>query len=311
MKSESLSEYINYHLKSAEIGDIDPQNWVLKYLCDRFELNLEQRYWIAFLFGTCYCAPTVYYIYNEFPDFETVDVGRLRRWWDSNKKKCLFQTDRLKIQTMDKFVQTFISYKTLIGRGSQAAYFSKLNLDPKSNYVEVWRRSSKIKNFGRFSLFIYIELLYELCGLNVYPNELDIKNAESCKNGLLMAMGKDHLIGEKLNDLAYMTLEKNFLKVNSLISKENKNPKIKVTPWSVETSLCAFKKHKLGKRWVGYYLDRMAEEIKKLEVRIPDGVCWKPIWEMRKETYNPKHLTELTGVKSSLKEPYEGSCFNW
>ena len=84
-----MRDYFDYHLRMMAVGDIDPQNLALRYICNRFELNLEQRYWLAFLFGCTYCAPTVYYIYNEFPDFENVDVDRLERWWQENKKKCL------------------------------------------------------------------------------------------------------------------------------------------------------------------------------------------------------------------------------
>jgi hypothetical protein len=82
-----MVEYIDYHIQSSNAKDIDPSNDCLKYVADRFELNIEQRYWLAFLFATCYSATTVYYIYNEFPDYENVDVGRLQRWWDSNRDK--------------------------------------------------------------------------------------------------------------------------------------------------------------------------------------------------------------------------------
>ena len=62
-------EFIEYHINSSKAKDIDPSNDCLKYVADRFELNIEQRYWLAFLFGTCYSATMVYYVYNEFPDF--------------------------------------------------------------------------------------------------------------------------------------------------------------------------------------------------------------------------------------------------
>ena len=135
-----MSDYLQYHRESMRVGDIDPQNPALKYICKRFELNTEQRYWLAFLFGCTYCAPTVYYIYNEFPDFENVDVGRLTRWWDENKSKCLFQTDRLRIKTQNKLVETFVSYKKLIGAGTQEAFFKNMSrgASKKNNYDTVF-----------------------------------------------------------------------------------------------------------------------------------------------------------------------------
>lgn len=70
--------FIDYHVQSSKAKDIDPANDCLKYVCDRFELNIEQRYWLSFLFATCYSATTVYYIYNEFPDYENVDERNFR-----------------------------------------------------------------------------------------------------------------------------------------------------------------------------------------------------------------------------------------
>ena len=66
----SVIQYLEYHEQSYAAKDIDPAYPMLKYICDRFELNIEQRCWIAFLYGCTYCGPTVFYIYNEFPDFE-------------------------------------------------------------------------------------------------------------------------------------------------------------------------------------------------------------------------------------------------
>ena len=109
-----VAEYMQYHRESLKIKDIDPSYPALKYICDRFELNVEQRYWLAFLYSCCYCVPTVYYIYNEFPDFETVDVARLQRRRDANKQKLLFQTDRRWIKMNDQFVETFLSYRDII-----------------------------------------------------------------------------------------------------------------------------------------------------------------------------------------------------
>ena len=108
-----MVDYLTYHVESSKAKDIDPSNDALRYVADRFELNIEQRYWLAFLFATCYSATNVYYIYNEFPDYENVDVGRLQRWWDENRDRTLFQTDRLRVKTQNRFVETFVSYQML------------------------------------------------------------------------------------------------------------------------------------------------------------------------------------------------------
>ena len=90
-------------------GDCDPSYPALNYVADRLELNLEQRYWLAFLYGTNYCVPTTYYIFNEYPIFEEIDINDLQQWWDKNKQKTYFQTDRAKVKNFNLFIKIFES----------------------------------------------------------------------------------------------------------------------------------------------------------------------------------------------------------
>jgi hypothetical protein len=41
--------YRDYHRYSREIGDVDPSYSMLRYICERYELNNKQRYWLAYL----------------------------------------------------------------------------------------------------------------------------------------------------------------------------------------------------------------------------------------------------------------------
>jgi hypothetical protein len=63
--------------------------------------------------------------------------------------------------------------------------------------------------------------------------------------------------------------------------------------WNIETTLCAYKKWRMNKRYVGYYIDRSGLEIEQMSQAIRDGVDWTPLWEFRKETYNHNLLKEL------------------
>ncbi len=53
-------------------------------------------------------------------------MWRGKRWWNENKQNTLFQTDRLRVKTQNKFVETFESYKNLIGATTQENYFLSL-----------------------------------------------------------------------------------------------------------------------------------------------------------------------------------------
>ena len=289
-------EFLEYHINSSKAKDIDPSNDCLKYVADRFELNIEQRYWLAFLFGTCYSSTMVYYVYNEFPDYENVDVERLQEWWDNNKQNTLFQTDRLRIKSQNKFVETFTSYKSLLGNRSQEDYFKSLKQPTKqTTYDNCYNDLSQIRNFGRFTMFIYLEMIQVLTGYEFEPTYLDLKNAESCRNGLVYHLGHyeldTHGNEKKLTNKQINYLQYKFKELKKEIQQldiEHKNI------WNIETTLCAYKKFKKGKRYIGYYIDRQKKEIEKMQSNITQGVDWSVLWQFRNETYNKKWLKELS-----------------
>ncbi len=265
--------YKDYHNLSMQAKDVDTSIIALKYISDRFELNLEQRYWIAFLYGTCYCAATVYFIYNEFPDFESVDVKRLSKWWNNNKDKLIFQTDRARIKSNDQFVPSFLSYRKLI-QTTQQKYF-------KGDWKTIYKKISEIKFFGRFSLFNYLDTLNQLTDVVAKPPYLNMLEAESCRNGLCYALGKTDWVDKPLNKEKAIFLHNSFL---NLLKTEQGNI------FQLETTLCAYKKYRRGKRYVGYYIDRMYKEIVKMEGI--NGVCWQVLWDFRKEVLDRKYLKE-------------------
>lgn len=291
---DSVTEYLSFHRASSLAGDIDPQNDCLTYIADRYELSMEQRYWLAFLFGTCYCAPTVFYIYNEFPDYENVDVNRLQRWWDANRQRLVFQTDRARVRSNNEFVNAFRSYRQIVG-DSQQAYFEGLRVDnPVETYVKAYGRLSNIHYFGRFTMFIYLELVSVLTDTPMIPNTLNLSEAESCRNGLALALGRKdlftHFEDKKLTVHDYEALEDGFNAIQERIDGmaiRHKNL------FNIETTLCAYKKVKLGKRFVGYYIERMRQEIETMKKNVPVGVDWSVLYEFRRTNYQQKFLKEF------------------
>ena len=271
-----VKSYTQYHNESYQAGDIDPSVTCLTYLADRYELNTEQRYWIAFLYGTCYSATTTFYMYNEFPDYELVDVNRLNQWWKQNKHNLIFQTDRLRIKSNNQFIDSFVSYRNLC-KGSQQRYFNSRSSD------EIYNKILAIKYFGRFTLFNYLDVLNQVTDITLKPRYLNMMEAESCRNGLAFAIGREDLIKEKLTGNEARLLHNEFIKT----MRSHKG-----NIFQVETTLCAYKKYRYGKRYVGYYIDRMYNEIKTMESRVTEGVAWEVLWQFRDETYDKKYLSE-------------------
>lgn len=287
-------DYKTYHRESMRIGDVDPSYSMLRYVCDRFELNMEQRFWLAFLYATCYCGSTVYYIYNEFPDYENVNEGRLQRWWDANRSKLYFQTDRRWIRSRNQFADVFRSYKQKVGKLKQAQLFNTFDTgNPKQTYQVAWDAMKDVYQFGRFAMFLYLEAVHVVTGFPMRPRSMDLRDAESCRNGLAFAINRPdlntHDDTKKLSPIELNFLQQNFDRLVAELEAENENNSV----WNIETTLCAYKKYVLGKRWIGFYLDRQAEEIRTMEEAVTEGVDWSVLWDYRRETFDHKFLSEL------------------
>ena len=159
----------------------------------------------------------------------------------------------------------------------------------RGSVKEIYNRILRIKFFGRFSLFNYLDVLNAITDIDSEPRHLNMLEAVSCRNGLAFSIERldlmNHTSKKKLTGQELELLHNKF--VQYLRSKE-----IEGNVFQIETTLCAYKKYRLGKRYIGYYIDRMYTEIKKIEKLVPDGVCWSVLWEFRKETFDKNYLKE-------------------
>lgn len=313
-----INQYLRYHQVSAEAGDIDPGYAMLNYLVQRFELNTEQRYWLAWLYAMTYHGPSAFYIYNEFPDYENVDVGRLQRWWDARgRDEMMTQSDRRWVRSSSQFVPAFESYRALLGSSTQHEFFMRVTkqLQPltgydsaKERYDALYPEASKIYSMGQFALFLYLEALHTITPVDLMPTDLDLSKAWSCRYGLYYAYGLDHLVRDKQEPLEEpeLTAEK-WSALKQLMAGTEKPPTI----WQTETILCAFRKYHRGKRYLGYYLDRQAEDIAKMQDNVSTGVYWDVLWDYRRETYDPAWLAEAQGHVDGRRLSKEWKEYQW
>lgn len=299
--ADRLKEYLAYHRAMLESGDMDPAYAALLYVCRRFELNPEQRYWLAWLYAASYCGATAFYAYNEFPDAEVVDPGRLARWWAANRHRLVFQTDRRWVRSRNQFCAMFDSYRAEWAGGTQAGWFSLCKgPTPEATYDAAMLQCGRLYQFGRFALFLYLEAVHTLTGLPMSPTGLDLADSESSRNGLCYACGLDGLLtgtahgrpGARLKPNELRSLDARFRDVLDAARAQDTPDTRPTNVWNVETSLCAFRKFKLGKRYVGYYLDREHDEIARYERAVPEGVYWKTLWDHRAENLQPRWLKE-------------------
>lgn len=294
--------YDEYHMHSRAIGDVDPSYSLLRYICERYELNTEQRYWLAYIYSTCYCGATTFYIYNEFPDWENVDFDRADRWWAANRDKVLFQTDRRWVRSRNQWVDMLRSYANAVRPCTQEMWMRmhEVPLDPYTTYRQVSRDAANWFQMGRFGLWLYTEAVHVVTGFPMEPPLMDLADAESCRNGLAMAIGRpdlnnhddDHRLTRSQMVLLQEALGQAVRSLKRLDPSNNL--------WNIETTLCAYKKYHIGKRWPGYYIDRQHNEIAYLQARVTDGVDWDVLWDYRRETFHDTYLMESKAPKGSL-----------
>jgi hypothetical protein len=289
--------FIKWFHWSIHFDDCDPAIFMTNYLFSRFEHNREQQLWIAWLYGTTYYLPTTWVIWNEFPDFELVDQERLEEWNSANYKRLRYQTDTK--YNKGHLPQQFASYRKWVeenGHGSQQrAIQSHIGGDSDSNgnFERLFLSASNgLHKFGRYTTWFYLQTLKQCCGIDIDPPNLllsDYSGSRSHRNGLCLALGKDEWIDKQLEPSEYLWLEEQATDLLIEVVKrvgETRPDKLRfVDRFSMETALCSFKKIFRVKngRYLGYYLDRQAEEISTVEKDGWNGIFWKPLWDSRNE----------------------------
>lgn len=287
-------KFVEWFGRSLEIEDCDPALYMTKYFFDRFEYNKEQRLWITWIYGTTYYWPTAYVVWNEFPDMELVGVDRLRDWNNTNYRRLRYQTDTK--WNKGHLADQFVSYQRYVGERTQHDALTQGFVgDPVKDFYTVWETVNAFHKFGRYSSWFYIQTLKQCCDIPVDVDSLwlhDYSGSRSHRNGLCYALGKEDWVDQKLDkdQIAFLESEaKEMLEETKL-----KYPHVadKADFFAMETCLCSFKKlfrRKHG-RYLGYYLDRQSEEIRKVERDGWDGIDWTPMWDARNETIDREWL---------------------
>lgn len=281
--------FIRWYAWSLKYDDCDPAVWCTNYLHKRYEHNDEERIWLAWLYGNTYQLPTAWVLKNEFPDYELATVDRITQWNTANYKRLRYQTDTK--WNKGHLPAMFESYQTFIGNGTQRERLESYYGDnEKANFDNLWKGiKSSLHKFGRYSTWFYIQHLKHTANILVDPTSLmldDYDGSRSHRNGLLCAIGKQDDMDRKLTASEYANLESQAHEI--LCETKERFPELtsSIDYFTMETCLCSFKKIFRTKhgRYLGYYLDRQAEEIKQAEQDGWYGIDWNVLWQSRNET---------------------------
>ena len=292
--------FIRWYAWSLKYDDCDPAVWMTNYLHKRYEHNDEQRLWFAWLYGNTYYAPTSWILLNEFPDFELATVDRMTQWNSTNYKRLRYQTDTK--WNKGHLPVMFESYQKFIGNRTQReALESYYGDNEEANFNSLWKGiKSGLHKFGRYSTWFYLQHLKHTAGILVNPTSLmldDFDGSRSHRNGLLYAVAQEHDLDRKLSAGDYARLESQAKEI--LEETKSRFPEIAhvVDFFTMETCLCSFKKifREHHGRYLGYYLDRQAEEIIQVEKDGWYGIDWDVLWQARNETIDLR-LDDKRGI---------------
>ncbi len=304
--AENLKLFVDFCHNSLKAHDVDPAIEYLNYIINRMEMNEEQVLWLCFLYGITYQLPTAIVIWNEFPDLELATKDRLTKWFTQDVQKRLpYQQDKIKCRP--KTIETILSYQKLV-QGSQKRYFDRLlNSDnPQENFDKLWSPLKSIYCFGRFSIWNWSQLLKHVAGYNIEPTTLMLGEPDSISftDGLAYAFGLTDKVTQKVVNSITGKKQKIYYKWSEeeKIDMENACAVLKkslgLDNFQLETLACAFKKiwRNNDSRYVGYYNDRIADDIRKTSGFGWYGVDWELLWDCRKFCVPEQYLHNNYGV---------------
>lgn len=288
-----------YCVAAVSTWEIDPNYPLLNYLFRRYELSKSQEYWACFLYGVFYHPASVFYVMQEFPEFEKVDLGRLQRWHAANWQSLRYNTDRK--YEKGHFVEMFESYRDLIGSQTSTAqddFFRKLlGPDEQANFRKVERELRKLLRFGRYATYIYTEALARCMGMPIQADTMFLQEAKSSRTGLAIVLRWDakRVAEGKLTGPEWATILQEGEKLLREIQAEY--PDLGMDHWFMESCLCAYKGYfrETKGRYLPYYLDRMLDEIHQMVGdEITSGIEWKVLYQFRREHIIPEYLGEYS-----------------
>jgi hypothetical protein len=293
-----VADFQRFWCQQLATHDCDPGVYAIKYVCARLELNLEQRYWLCWLYAQTYNVASAWVIFNEFPDYENVCPRRLAEFDLANRGRLPYQKDQKWLR--GHLAPMYESYAGVVGE-SQEAFWRVLEGD----FAECWRQAMSVHKVGRYTAWMWLQVTNEVCGLGLVPPslELDHDSSQMHRGGLCLALGWDEQAakGYKFTKDELERLDVEGTEILHAVQARHSFDVVHADRFSMETALCAYRKlfRRDRGRYLGYYLDRWAEDILNTASKDWPGICWELLWECRDEGL-PRELNRRTGVDKSL-----------
>lgn len=283
-----MQVFIDYHIN----GDGECNGIVLKQWVQDNKLADEDKVDLCYMFSVTYCVESAIVLYQHRKNI----LANASEYANQNKNKLVFQSDRKYIKMKDSFSKCLQFWAENKKRIYDICYTPKLDLNKWIPEVKKW------PCFGRFSAYLYLETVALVLGKDINNAKMDWSHGDTATSGLLNLyyyddyadlFDKENKLREPFTDELMDALIDPVL---AEIDKQGGNSNITM----VETSLCAFRKFFKGSRYVGYYLDRMLEEILSMSKLYPDVSA--ELLRIRRRCFQTDLLGEVCGWNGIRKE---------
>lgn len=283
-----LDDFVNFHNYCCWNDSIVIQ---LKAYADLKGYDQKQREAFVLFYAITYCIPSSIVCMNNFDEIQ----NNTEAFWDKHWKRLRFTSDRRWVKIDNKFCECYrdVTKKRIL---------EQLRQEKTIDLIKYMGLIQKCYFFGRFSAFLFLEAYCFMFQKRTTGDYLDWKNGDTCTSGMMNVLGFD-----KEADLFD---EKEVLLVPEKTLTEALHKVLDKTPDGVsksvlfiETNLCAYRKLFKQTRYVGYYVDRVQEEIEKMSKEYPEyQKDFNDLYVARSVVLPIKHLGELNGWKGIRKQ---------
>lgn len=311
-RREVFLRFYEFHLKYKS----HPGGVYFLFDCIRqyYGLCHEDMLWLAFITGVCQNIVTAWIIFQRFPSY-TSDADTVQDYITDQWAALQWDQDRRYVKT--KFGKALKGYQRAVGRAmSQEAYWTSIctSNDRGENFQMCWKVVMNLPYFGRLSAFSYLEYL-KIVGIPVECDSLfleDISGSKSHRNGLLLVLGRDDLLGIRSQDIVeivpWLRQEGSRLLEEARYRCRGKDYVNDISYFTLESTLCCYKSwHRPNRRYPNVYMDMLRDRIVRAEKMNP-GVDLSMFWVFRaRQLPKPLRLEDNRddcGVKPEKQNHY-------
>ena len=258
---------------------------------DFYGMTKEQRYWFATIFGTTYQSEMAWVIFSYFPDFDKIDIEKVKEWNEKNYTRQIYARDAK--YNKGRIAEQFASIKEIVEPyGSLANYYeSCLVEDPHQSYENTFNAVLRFHKFGRMTAWLVCQVLHETGDFPAKPDTCLATDPSSwsVRSGLFYVFGQDDLIEAKDKTLRLnednITLAGKYERELIRMSNERIVPRFpEMTNYLLESQLCQYKKLMLGGDYSGHSSGDHQQRADKLSALWPE-VDFTPFYEMVDRSY--------------------------